>query len=604
MNGLKGLLAYSWWLTLAGLLPLVWLLVATFVAVQGGEGVGQLPEDENPFGDSKALESDRDTAGSVRNVLVTQLLASPPAFQEISNKKQTENLPEGVRSLLSGQEQLRVSGHLVWLMLEGAGGVWGEEKRRRLVRFIDDAISYKDTVASVGESIRLATSLRKAVDAWIKSRTEFEKVKEEWNSENYSVAEGLADKGIKVVGKLQRQIESIDVPEYKRLIEELDTRTKALVNYGKSSKFQFRIQGWRRMWTQSYPKVVDDEDALVKLRTNTYRRLTIRVTTDEPGLLQGQRLDQQLTAQRYEWQKLTERQQTLDADVKRLRDGTRAVVTAFPVPPTVVPPTEKVDRDSHKDLIEKLEQVKKRVKEIGEGNTGWNEKLARRDFARKQWVEFQIADRKGVEPELLAIAGLLKTCPEAGYPTAMIRERLQCHVIYWLKVGLFKKKPQPRFPELQEVKLRNSAGWRYGKFERFRQVAEVVEYKFFELLPGTLTVSEEPRVLKSFQFASPEPAAQSRFPRRVLTSDLIDRYNDALGKAVLKFDDPAAWKAFAGVCRDADEVLVAYLKDVGDDKNRLPSAVDFSREVRDSKALVERWNALDGLFSKQKQKQK
>ena len=602
MNGLKGLLAYSWWLTLAGLLPLVWLLVATFAAVQGGEGVGQLPEDETPFGDSKALESDRDTAGSVRNVLVTQLLASPPAFQEISNKKQTENLPEGVRSLLSGQEQLRVSGHLVRLMLEGAGGVWGEEKRRRLVRFLDDAIRYKDTVASVGESSRLATSLREAVDAWITSRAEFEKVKDEWNSENYSVAEGLADTGIKVVGKLQRQIESIGVPEEKKLIEELDTRTKALVNYGKSSKFQFRIQGWRRMWTQSYPKVVDDEDALVKLRTNTYRRLTIRVTTDEPGLLQGQRLDQQLTAQRDEWQKLTERQQTLDADVKRLRDGTRAVDTAFPEPPTVVPPTEKVDRDSHKDLTEKLEQVEKRVKEIGEGNTGWNEKLASRDFARKQWVEFQIADRKGVEPELLAIAGLLKTCPEAGYPTAMIRERLQCHVMQWLKVGLFKKKPQPRFPELQEVKLRNSAGWRYGKFERFRQVAEVVEYKFFELLPGTQTVSEEPRVLKSFQFASPEPAAQSRFPRRVLTSDLIDRYNDALGKAVLKFDDPAAWKAFAGVCRDADEVLVAYLKDVGDDKNRLPSAVDFSREVRDSKALLERWNALDGLFSKQKQK--
>ena len=58
LNGLKGLLAYSWWLTLAGLLPLVWLLVATFAAVQGGEQDGPRPEDENPVADRTSLEAE------------------------------------------------------------------------------------------------------------------------------------------------------------------------------------------------------------------------------------------------------------------------------------------------------------------------------------------------------------------------------------------------------------------------------------------------------------------------------------------------------------------------------------------------------------------
>jgi len=600
LNGLKGLLAYSWWLTLAGLLPLVFLLVATFAAVQGEEEDGRRPEDETPVGDRKSLESEGKTAGELRSVLVAKLRVNPPNFQVIPNENRTKEVPEGVRSTLGGQEKLRVGGHLLRLFLEGSGEDWGEAKRRRLDHFVSQAERYRSTAAEVGELIRIATSLRTAVDEWVESKNTFDEVEVEWNTENYSVAQRLSSAEITVVDKLKRRIVSVEVPEGMKLTVELDKTKKALENYKNSSEFQFRVQGWKRTWSDELPKIETDEDDLGDLRASTYRRLTVVITTDESGLSQGKRLEQQLTAQRVELQRLTDRQQELLTDAERLRDVTQAVVKDFPKAPTEVPPTQKLDAAAHDDLTRKLSEVALRVEKVEERNGEWDKKLDKRDSAKRQWIQFQAVDRDAVDLEMTAIARLLKSFPEVDYPTAMIRERLKCHVMQWLRMELFKKKPQFRFPELQEVKLRNSAGWRYGKFEKFAQVAEVVEYKFFELLPGTQTVSEAPRVLKSFQFVAPDAVAQSRFPRRVLTADLIDRYNAALGKAVLQFDELAAWTTFAGVCRDVDQVLVAYLKDVGDDKKRLPSALDFSREVRDSKALVEGWIALDGLFRSRK----
>ena len=360
-----------------------------------------------------------------------------------------------------------------------------------------------------------------------------------------------------------------------------------------SANFQDRFQSWKSNFDSVWPKLKGDVQAKRQEWQMVSKTPAFVLEPNSSGREQIERLDRQLKSVfsnmvdvEKEWQTVDQRVQTelatttevhgiiTEEDVDTLQDDARGNLTRL---------------EGH--LVD-VKETASRSERLGEEA---KDRISSHEKVDAAWQKYRGAKRDRIDERIKQVGQLMDGFSEKTHPTGMIKQRLQCDMMDWLR-GLFPDRVSDAPAGVREARWKGKGkksnnGWGVGLFKEVpSKIKGIKNYDFYEL-EASGRIKGEKLGIVSVEIFSEE------FPRAPLTSVLIDRFNKAIEDARMGFDEITRWKEFERTLTGLKDDLDAYIRIRGGKKTlRVNRQLTFSSELRDCRLLLEGTATLEKLF--------
>ncbi len=579
----KLLCRVPWLITLSGIAPLAVVLGTGVTAdTVAGQPV-EMPEPPDPKveSDLRSVAVDAVTARTLLDALDLTQVPNPRPKAPLTGEPEAN---DQVGATLKAYSHLRLAERFAgrYLHLWKQRSPWMTERKLWQGQVDEHALRGQDlkVLATLTEA---AKSRIAALEGLEKGDSAVDQLEMAYADKDYLGAREIGDQLKNELEKLaEDHSKDRDVP---KTVEPWLRHVASIID---SSTFLANFLQWKSAFDVRWPRLAVESRELRREWEMSSKPPSFVLARNGIGRLQAEKLDELLEQTGKE---MAATRKAMDGVETRMKDTLQRVRTlSDSVPVEDRASLRKDARTSHGQAVKELEQVQQHVDDATRLREQATAAIESHKLATAAWGRYLAAPRQEIPERFQQVGRLLDAFPEAKCPTGMIRQRLQCDMMDWLR-GVFREKPL--FPDatIQEARLAKS-GWLVGRFEDRQPQANYFLYKFKEIdSEGKLEAQSTP--IPSFDFYG----KAGEFPRQPLTNDLIRDFNASVNRAAAGFDDLRRWSEFAKGCLRLQARLNVYVTVRGGrEKLKINRALSFDREVTASGLLVKAAEHLKALF--------
>lgn len=355
-----------------------------------------------------------------------------------------------------------------------------------------------------------------------------------------------------------------------------------------SATFQAAFNQWKSRFDVLWPRLQQEDREFRREWENASKPPGFELSRDKIGQVLADELDEKLVEVRRKMVVVNEKLQEVSTRLQKAMGRVEGLYESVPAEKS-----ESLKRDAsgnYSMVRETLKIVRQRYEAAARFVNRVMETIESHDKAFKAWDGYKKAPRQKIPERFEQVVGLLAEFPEETFPTGMIRERLQCDMMDWLR-GLFEEKTVYPDATVQEAQ-KKGGGWYIGRFENREAENDYFRYDYTEMgKDGKLKPKSVE--LPSFRFHG----KKGEFPRQPKSNGLIKQFNESVKRVHDGFDDGEQWMAFEKMCRGFQAALDSYVKlRGGPGELRINKTLSFDSQISRTELLVGSASHLKALF--------